>query len=90
MGQEKGLAHRRIDGTLVFADISGFTALTERLASAGKAGAEEMAQLLNATFEQLLTTPMTTGPPWSSGVETLPCCSTADPTMPPGPAGLRG
>jgi class 3 adenylate cyclase len=33
----------------------GFTTLTERLAVRGKAGAEEMADLLNATFEQLLT-----------------------------------
>jgi class 3 adenylate cyclase len=31
--------HRRVPGTLVFADISGFTALTERLARKGKVGA---------------------------------------------------
>jgi class 3 adenylate cyclase/tetratricopeptide (TPR) repeat protein len=47
--------HRTVSGTFVFADISGFTALTERLAVRGKAGAEEMADLLNAVFEQLLT-----------------------------------
>ncbi|HEX3707599.1 MAG TPA: adenylate/guanylate cyclase domain-containing protein [Mycobacteriales bacterium] len=47
--------HRRISGTAVFADISGFTALTERLAERGKAGAEEMGELLNSTFEALLT-----------------------------------
>ena len=47
--------HRTVAGTLVFADISGFTALTERLAVRGKAGAEEMGDLLNAVFEQLLT-----------------------------------
>ena len=47
--------HRRIRGTCVFADISGFTALTERLAAREKAGAEEMGDVLNRTFEQLLT-----------------------------------
>ena len=47
--------HRTVSGTFVFADISGFTALTERLAVRGKAGAEEMADLLNAVFEELLT-----------------------------------
>ncbi|HVS67876.1 MAG TPA: adenylate/guanylate cyclase domain-containing protein [Mycobacteriales bacterium] len=46
--------HRAVSGSGVFADISGFTALTERLAERGKAGAEEMGDLLNATFEQLL------------------------------------
>ncbi|HVV75295.1 MAG TPA: adenylate/guanylate cyclase domain-containing protein [Mycobacteriales bacterium] len=46
--------HRAVAGSGVFADISGFTALTERLAERGKAGAEEMGDLLNATFEQLL------------------------------------
>jgi class 3 adenylate cyclase/tetratricopeptide (TPR) repeat protein len=47
--------HRRIPGSCVFADISGFTALTERLAVREKAGAEEMSDVLNRTFEQLLT-----------------------------------
>lgn len=46
--------HREVRGSLVFADISGFTTLTERLAQQGKAGAEEMGDLLNATFERLL------------------------------------
>ena len=47
--------HRAVEGTLVFADISGFTALTEKLAASGKAGAEEMGDILNATFEELLS-----------------------------------
>ncbi len=47
--------HRALEGTLVFADISGFTALTEKLAASGKAGAEEMGDILNATFEELLS-----------------------------------
>ena len=46
--------HRAVDGTLVFADISGFTRLTERLARLGRVGAEEMSDALNATFTQLL------------------------------------
>ncbi len=45
---------REIDGSLAFVDISGFTTLTERLARNGKVGAEEMSDLLNATFAQLL------------------------------------
>jgi class 3 adenylate cyclase/tetratricopeptide (TPR) repeat protein len=46
--------HRRIKGSLAFVDISGFTALTERLATRGKVGAEEMRDLLGATFATLL------------------------------------
>jgi class 3 adenylate cyclase len=46
--------HSRIDGTLAFVDVSGFTALTERLASRGKAGAEEMGDYLDETFAALL------------------------------------
>ncbi len=47
--------HARDEGSLVFADISGFTALTERLAIRGKAGAEEMGELVNGIFDELLT-----------------------------------
>ncbi|MDX6225951.1 MAG: hypothetical protein QOE64_2327, partial [Frankiales bacterium] len=47
-------AHRRIEGTLAFCDVSGFTALTERLAAGGKAGAEEMGEILNTVFTELL------------------------------------
>ena len=46
--------HRSVDGTLAFVDISGFTRLTERLARKGKVGAEEMSDLLDATFAALL------------------------------------
>jgi len=41
-------------GTLVFADISGFTKLSEKLAGLGKAGAEELVRIINRTFESLL------------------------------------
>src|SRR3954453_17611896 len=46
--------HRRITGSLAFVDISGFTTLTERLAAKGKAGAEEMSDLLDGAFTALL------------------------------------
>jgi class 3 adenylate cyclase/tetratricopeptide (TPR) repeat protein len=46
--------HRSLDCTLVFADVSGFTRLTEMLGARGKIGAEEMAGLINGTFERLL------------------------------------
>jgi class 3 adenylate cyclase/tetratricopeptide (TPR) repeat protein len=49
------LRYRRIPGTAVFADISGFTDLTERLSARGKIGAEEMGETLNAIFDAVLS-----------------------------------
>lgn len=46
--------HREIDGTMVFVDISGFTAMSERLARFGKVGAEEVTEVLGACFKGLL------------------------------------
>ena len=46
--------HMRVTGTVAFVDISGFTRLTERLARKGKVGAEEMSDILSATFAGLL------------------------------------
>lgn len=45
---------KAVVGTLAFVDISGFTRLTERLARHGNVGAEEMSDLLNAIFANLL------------------------------------
>jgi class 3 adenylate cyclase/tetratricopeptide (TPR) repeat protein len=45
---------REVEGSLAFVDISGFTALTERLARRGKIGAEEMSDTLSAVFSGLL------------------------------------
>jgi class 3 adenylate cyclase/tetratricopeptide (TPR) repeat protein len=45
---------REIDGSLVFADVSGFTPLTERLARRGKVGAEDLTDALNGVFCELL------------------------------------
>ena len=44
-----------IEGSLAFVDISGFTQLTERLARKGRVGAEEMSDILNVTFADLLS-----------------------------------
>jgi class 3 adenylate cyclase/predicted ATPase len=45
---------REVPGTLVFADVSGFTPLAERLARNGKIGAEELTDTLNVVFRELL------------------------------------
>ena len=45
---------RELEGTLVFVDISGFTAMSERLAKKGRVGAEEVTEVLNGTFSELL------------------------------------
>ncbi|HMA38211.1 MAG TPA: adenylate/guanylate cyclase domain-containing protein [Chloroflexia bacterium] len=44
----------RFAAAVLFADISGFTALAERLAEHGPAGAEELTTLLNGYFGQLI------------------------------------
>jgi class 3 adenylate cyclase/tetratricopeptide (TPR) repeat protein len=43
-----------LEGTLAFIDISGFTAMSEKLSSLGRAGAEEVTDVMNATFSALL------------------------------------
>jgi len=43
----------RFPAAVLFADISGFTPLAERLARRGPAGAEDLSDLLNAYFGQL-------------------------------------
>jgi class 3 adenylate cyclase/tetratricopeptide (TPR) repeat protein len=52
--QFPGQVHQSIAGTLVFADVSGFTALSERLARKGKVGAEEMTDVISYLFADLL------------------------------------
>ena len=46
--------YRAVDGSLAFVDISGFTALTERLARRGKIGAELLRDTLDGVFRALL------------------------------------
>jgi class 3 adenylate cyclase/tetratricopeptide (TPR) repeat protein len=43
-----------VEGTMVFADVSGFTRLSERLARAGQEGAEQLVDVINACFTALL------------------------------------
>ncbi len=42
-------------GTLLFADISGFTAMSERLSRIGREGAEEVTAIVNRYFEAMLS-----------------------------------
>jgi len=43
-----------VEGTLCFVDISGFTQLSERLATRGPVGAEELTEVLNRVFGSML------------------------------------
>jgi len=47
-------ATERFPAAALFADISGFTSLTERLAQRGAVGAEELTRALNTYFGQLI------------------------------------
>jgi class 3 adenylate cyclase/tetratricopeptide (TPR) repeat protein len=47
---------RTVPGSLLFADVSGFTALTERLAHKGRVGAEELVDTLSRVFGGMLDT----------------------------------
>ena len=53
-GPTRRQLHRELEASLVFVDISGFTALTERLARKGKVGAELMRDTLDGVFTALL------------------------------------
>ncbi len=46
--------YRRLEGSLAFCDLSGFTAMSEKLASLGRLGAEELTEVLNLLFAALL------------------------------------
>ena len=43
-----------VDGTVAFFDVSGFTPLTERLSTVGRAGAEHINDVLNTVFTGLI------------------------------------
>jgi len=45
---------RSLEGTVVFADLSGFTRLSERLARTGREGAEHLVDTINTSFSALL------------------------------------
>lgn len=52
VGQADG---RFVSGALLFADISGFTAMSERLSRVGREGAEEVTAVVNRYFDVMLT-----------------------------------
>ena len=54
LSKERDVTSRRIRGSLVFVDITGFTALSERLARQGRQGAETLTEAIDATFAQLI------------------------------------
>ncbi|MBU4486129.1 MAG: AAA family ATPase, partial [Candidatus Delongbacteria bacterium] len=45
----------REEGTVMFADLSGFTNLSEKLTAKGKEGSEEISRIINEVFEQLIS-----------------------------------
>ncbi len=50
-----------VHGSLVLLDISGFTRLTERLATRGRAGAEELSDILDLVFGPLVESALAEG-----------------------------
>lgn len=52
--REGGLGAREVEGTLVSVDLSGFTALSERLQAKGRAGAEELTLAVSGVFQGLI------------------------------------
>ncbi len=55
MRTDPSVTHQVLEATLVSADISGFTKLSERLAGMGKQGAEELTDLLNECFDGMIS-----------------------------------
>lgn len=49
-----GENHGRLTGGVVFADLSGFTAITERMMSQGAQGAEVLSEVINQLFRPLI------------------------------------
>jgi predicted ATPase/class 3 adenylate cyclase len=47
--------HRLVEGTLLYADVSGFTRLSERLARRGRSGAEEIVTTISEIWRSLLS-----------------------------------
>ena len=45
---------QRFDAVVLFADVSGFTALSEALGAAGRSGTEELTTILNRYFEPMI------------------------------------
>ncbi len=47
--------HRGLDGTWLFTDVAGFTAVTERLSARGRVGAEELVETLSGVLDAMVT-----------------------------------
>src|SRR5512137_799725 len=45
---------QRFDAVVLFADVSGFTAMSEALGATGKSGTEELTDLLNRYFAPMI------------------------------------
>ncbi len=54
LAEDPASTHRIVNGTLALIDIAGFTQLTERLSARGKVGAEELTEIVDALFTELL------------------------------------
>jgi class 3 adenylate cyclase/tetratricopeptide (TPR) repeat protein len=54
LGWPVGVPWQALDGSLVSADIAGFTALSERLAARGREGAEEVNALISDCFDGMI------------------------------------
>ncbi|HSM65014.1 MAG TPA: adenylate/guanylate cyclase domain-containing protein, partial [Ilumatobacteraceae bacterium] len=54
LGHDPTPSWTSLEGSMLSADISGFTALSEKLAGKGKAGAEEITALINTCFTTLI------------------------------------
>ncbi|WP_040495634.1 AAA family ATPase [Ilumatobacter nonamiensis] len=54
LGERPTPSWTSVEGSMLSADISGFTALSEKLAGKGQAGAEEITELLNRCFTELM------------------------------------
>jgi class 3 adenylate cyclase/tetratricopeptide (TPR) repeat protein len=55
LDDDPAATHRRVEGTMVLVDISGFTRLSERLGRFGKEGAETVTTIVGGCFNRLLT-----------------------------------
>ena len=66
----KSPVSEQVHVAIFFADISGFTLLTERLAEKGPAGVEVIARILNEYFGQLIDIIHAYGGTWSNLRET--------------------
>jgi len=76
-------------GTVMFADISGFTAMSEKLSQLGKEGAEEITAIVNRFFAALLEVTEHYGGDCSNSVAMLSSSSLVVRSSPSGPALLR-